>query len=173
LPRQGRALGEQNLLLSGCQAYDERQRGPQAGADLSVSIGPSVHEILCRMQLLMLSYALAGTAALGGVKGAVEVPGAPGLLQMCHQGRVTGALEVTFESRTISMTFDRGRLTTAISEEAQDRDAVIQFVAWTGGRSEFQPDATAEGGPILEPTELLILDACRILDETSATTIED
>jgi len=163
------------LLLSGYQAYDERQRGVETGADQPVSIGFSVHEILRHMQLLMQRYAPARAAALGsaGVQGVIDLLGAPGLLQMCHRGGLTGALEVTHEARTIRMTFDNGRLATATSDETQGRDAVIQFVAWAGGRFTFQPGATAEGAPISEPTEFLILEACRILDEKSATSIED
>ena len=106
-----------------------------------------------------------------GVQGALEVIGATGLLQMCQQGRLTGALEATHEARTIRMTFETGRLAAATSEEAQGRDAVIQFLAWTEGRFTFQPGATAEGGPISESTDFLILEACRILDEASANRI--
>jgi DNA-binding response OmpR family regulator len=174
--RAHRATGKVPVVfLSGRQAYDERQRGAEVGADQSVSIGSSVHEILSRMHILMKRCAEMQAVAAGGadLEGAIEVLGAPGLLQMCHQGKLTGALEVTHESRTIRMTFADGRLTTAISEEAQGREAVILFVAWTGGRFTFQPGATAEGGPISEPTEFLLLEACRILDEQTATTIED
>ena len=70
------------------------------------------------------------------------------------------------------MTFDKGRLATARSEEAQGREAVIQFLAWTEGRFAFEPGATADGEPIAEPTDFLILEACRILDEKSATRVE-
>jgi hypothetical protein len=90
-----------------------------------------------------------------------------GLLQIIH-GRLTGALEATRGARTIRMTFETGRLASATSEEAQGRDAVIQFLAWTEGRFAFQPGARAEGGPISEPADFLILEACRLLDEGSA-----
>jgi diguanylate cyclase (GGDEF)-like protein/PAS domain S-box-containing protein len=104
-----------------------------------------------------------------GMQGAIEVIGAPGLLQMCYLGRLSGALEATHRARTIRMTFETGRLATATSEELQGRDAVMQFLAWTEGRFAFHPGATAEGGPISEPMDFLILEACRILDEKSAT----
>jgi len=108
-----------------------------------------------------------------GMQGAIEVIGAPGLLQMCHLGRLTGALEATYEARTIRMTFDTGRLATATSEEAEGRDAVMQFLAWTEGRFAFRPGATAEGGPISESADFLILEACRLLDEGSARRTQD
>jgi hypothetical protein len=106
------------------------------------------------------------------MQGAIEVIGAPGLLQMCHLGQLTGALEATREARTIRMTFETGRLASATSEEAQGRDAVLQFLAWTEGRFAFQLGASAEGRPISEPTNFLILEACRILDEKSAKRID-
>jgi hypothetical protein len=107
------------------------------------------------------------------LQGTIEVIGAAGLLQMCHLFRLTGALEATSEFRTVRMTFETGRLATATSEEAQGRDAVIAFLAWTEGRFAFQPGATAVGEPISEPTDFLILEACRILDERSVPKIED
>jgi diguanylate cyclase (GGDEF)-like protein/PAS domain S-box-containing protein len=157
------------VFLSGCQAYDERQRGMDAGWSQSVSIGSSVQDILCRMELLMKRYAQAGGPGPGGggMNGAIEAIGAPGLLQMCHLGALTGALQATQEGRTVSMTFEIGRLATAGSNDAQGRDAVIQFLAWTTGRFTFQPGATAEGAPISEPMYFLILEACRILEEES------
>ncbi len=106
------------------------------------------------------------------MEGPIEVLGAPGLLQMCHQGALTGALEATREAETIRMTFDKGRLASATSDEADGREAVVQFVGWTEGRFVFDPGATAEGAPISEPTNFLILEACRLLDEKSATRIE-
>jgi hypothetical protein len=107
------------------------------------------------------------------LQGAIEVIGAAGLLQMCQLFRLTGALEATCEARTVRMTFENGRLATATSEEAQGRDAVIEFLAWTEGRFAFQPGATADGEPISERTDFLILEACRILDERSAPKVED
>jgi hypothetical protein len=77
------------------------------------------------------------------------------------------------EALTIRMTFESGQLVSAGSEEAQGRAAVIQFVAWTGGRFAFQPGAVAEGGEVSEPTDSLILEACRLFDERSATKLED
>jgi diguanylate cyclase (GGDEF)-like protein len=100
-----------------------------------------------------------------GLQGALDVFGAPGLLQMCHIGRLSGTLEASHEARTIRMSFDAGRLTTAASQEAQGRDAVMEFLAWTQGRFAFHPGATAAGALISEPMDFLILEACRLLDE--------
>jgi CheY-like chemotaxis protein len=165
------------VFLSGCQAYDEGQRVVEAGMHQSVSVGSSVHEILSRMQHLMKRYELAAMGG-AGMQGAIEIFGAPGVLQMCHRVGLTGALEARHHAWTIRMTFDNGRLATATanSERMQGREAVIQFLAWTEGRFAFEPGATgatAESGPITEPTDSLILEGCRILDERSATRTED
>jgi len=103
-----------------------------------------------------------------GMHGALEVCGALGLLQMCHVGRLSGALEATHAARTIRMTFETGRLAAATSERAKGREALMEFLAWTEGRFAFHPGATAGDGPISEPMDFLMLEACRILDETAA-----
>jgi hypothetical protein len=90
---------------------------------------------------------------------------------MCHLERLSGALEATHEARTIRMTFETGRLTAAASLEAQGRDAVMEFLAWTQGRFAFHAGADAEGEPISEPMDFLILEACRLLDEKSAVRV--
>jgi uncharacterized protein DUF4388 len=100
-----------------------------------------------------------------GIEGAIEAIGTHSLLQMFHMARLTGALEASHGRQTIYMSFETGRLASALSEEAEGREAVMQFLAWTEGRFTFRPGAPAEGGPILEPTEFLILESCRILDE--------
>jgi diguanylate cyclase (GGDEF)-like protein/PAS domain S-box-containing protein len=147
------------VFLSGCQ---------------SVSPESAIPEVLSRMHLLMARYAQAAAAGPGGVgmKGAIEIIGAADLLQMCHLCRLTGALEATHGAVTIRMTFETGRLAAATSEDAQGRDAVLQFLSWTEGRFAFQPRGNTECASISEPTDLLILESCRLLDEASATTIE-
>ncbi len=49
---------------------------------------------------------------------------------------------------------------------------MIQFLAWTEGHFSFLHGAAAEGGALSEPTDILILEGCRFLDERSATTLE-
>ena len=94
-----------------------------------------------------------------GLHGALEVIGAPSLLQMCQIGRLSGTLEATHATRTIRMTFEAGELTAATSVEAQGRSAVMEFLAWTQGRFAFHSGANAGGEPISEPMDFLVLEA--------------
>lgn len=135
--------------------------------------GSPLREILSRFQLRKDHPPAPEARRATGMQGAIEVIGAAGLLQMCHLARLTGTLEATHEARTVRMTFEIGRLATAASQEEQGREAVMDFLAWTDGRFAFQPGATAQGGPISETTEFLILEACRILDEKAAPRIDD
>jgi diguanylate cyclase (GGDEF)-like protein/PAS domain S-box-containing protein len=162
------------VFVSGCDAVRDRPSCVPSGADRSVCAG-WVDEILACMRVLMERCALAGAAGPGrpGMQGDLERIGVPSLLRICHLGELTGTLEVTHEAQTVRMAFDGGRLATAASEDAQGRDAVIQPMAWSEGRFSFRPGATAVGGPIFGPTDLLILDACRALDARSATTLGD
>jgi len=149
--------------------HQARQWGKRLGvAFLDLVKGFPLREILSRIRMGRSHTQASDAGYAAGIQGAIEVIGAAGLLQMCHLGRLTGTLEATHEARTIRMTFETGRLATAASTERRGREAVIDFLAWTDGRFAFQPGATAEGGPISETTEFLILDACRILDEKAA-----
>ncbi|MCM2256217.1 MAG: EAL domain-containing protein [Vicinamibacteria bacterium] len=159
------------VFLSHGRVHDAGAAGAAADEGPPPSIDAAVDEILTRMHALMEPCALAGAAAAGdtGMQGTIELMGAPGLLQMCHQGGLSGALEVTRAGRSTRMTFEAGRLARASSDEHDGRDAVIEFAAWPDGRFSFEPGASTGGGAIDEPTDLLILDACRILDERTAT----
>jgi EAL domain-containing protein (putative c-di-GMP-specific phosphodiesterase class I)/CheY-like chemotaxis protein len=158
------------VFLSGSETHDEQDRGNEAGAEPEVSRGSSVHDILGRMEFLMKRYGQAGTAGRGGagMEGDVGVIGASGLLHMCYRGRLTGVLKATHEGQTVSMAFEIGWLASALSDGAQGREAILQFLAWTEGRFVFRPGAIMAGGPISEPTDFLILDACRVLDQRAA-----
>ncbi len=109
------------LLLSGCMPTTSRKATPMQALRQAVSRGSSVREILTRMQLLMHRYAQAGSAGPGGtgMQGPIDVVGAPGLLQMCHLGRLTGVARGHARGPDGRMTFAAGALVTAASEERQ------------------------------------------------------
>ena len=104
------------LFISGSDKYKERYRALQIGADDFLSKNLPVRELLMRIQLLMTRYSdlaaaepKAGAASVGGAfEGRVEVFGAPALLQMCAQGRLTGIF-------------------TALAEDAQNTATVVGF----------------------------------------------
>ena len=90
------------LFISGSDKYKERYRALQIGADDFLSKNMPVRELLMRIQLLMTRYSdlaasepKAGTEEVAGAfQGRIEVFGAPALLQMCAQGRLTRAVHL-------------------------------------------------------------------------------
>jgi hypothetical protein len=49
--------------------------------------------------------------------------------------------------------------------EEQGQDAVVALLGWDRGRFEFVPGESAEGAPLGGRFDLLLLEACRRLDE--------
>ena len=104
------------LFISGSDKYKERYRALQIGADDFLSKNMPIRELLMRIQLLMTRYSdLSGgeqkpgtTEVAGAFQGRIEVFGAPALLQMCSQGRLTG-------------------LFTALAEDAANTATVMGF----------------------------------------------
>ena len=163
------------LFISGSDKYKERYRALQIGADDFLSKNLPIRELLMRIQLLMTRYSdlsasgeeKAGTTEVAGAfQGRVEVFGAPALLQMCAQGRLTG-------------------LFTALAEDAANTATVIGFregdiISATVGRDErhrgrvrvprrgrraasSSPRATpATGEPLAQSVEHLLLEGCRL-----------
>jgi len=84
------------IFLSGWDDYKDRYRGLEAGADEFLSKDTSIRELLIRIQILLKRYSDLGARSWRGpgMEGRVEVVGAPGLLQMCHLGRLTGLIDV-------------------------------------------------------------------------------
>ena len=160
------------LFLSGWDDYQRRYEGLQAGADDFLSKETSVRELLIRIQLLMRRFADLGTRAGGGsgMAGAIEVVGAPGLLQVCHLTRLTGVLEAERGSARARLRFRQGEIVGAECEQARDRDAVFALLAWDHGRFHFTQEDPGAGDPLEGTFGELRLEGCRRLDESRRTT---
>jgi DNA-binding response OmpR family regulator len=160
------------LFLSGWDDYQRRYEGLQAGADDFLSKETSVRELLIRIQLLMRRYAELGPRAGGGsgMAGAIEVVGAPGLLQVCHLTRLTGVLEAERGAARARLRFRQGELVGAECEQARDRDAVFALLAWDHGRFRFTPEDPGAGDALEGTFGELLLEGCRRLDESRKAT---
>ena len=90
------------------------------GADEFVSKQTPVRELLIRIHLLMQRYSEAGSFSSRKpvMEGSIEVVGAPGLLQMWHQGRLSGVCTVRAGTRLFEARFREGEIVSAASGEA-------------------------------------------------------
>ena len=172
------------LFISGSDKYKERYRALQIGADDFLSKNMPVRELLMRIQLLMTRYSdlsasepKAGTEEVAGAfQGRIEVFGAPALLQMCAQGRLTGlftSLAEDAQNTATVMGLREGDIISASVGDKGGTDAVYAFLAWTKGSFKFTPGDPGGGEPLAQSVEHLLLEGCRLLDEANKGGPED
>jgi CheY-like chemotaxis protein/signal recognition particle receptor subunit beta len=171
------------VFISGSDRYKDRYRAMQLGADDFLSKQTPIRELLIRIQLLLTRYSdlgaavgkrvgAAGGAVAGALEGQIEVFGAPGVLQICNQGRLTGiftarAQEDSGESAKVAVFgFRDGEIITATVQELTGPEAVYAFLAWNRGQFKFVPGDPGTGAPLAQSVEHLILEGCRLLDES-------
>jgi DNA-binding response OmpR family regulator len=154
------------LFLSGWDDYKARYQGLELGADDFLSKGTPFRELLIRIQLLMKRYGQLRSREgrdAGGMEGDVQVIGAPGILQMCHLGRVTGTLAAVDGDRKVQIRYRDGEVLDGAGHEG--RAAVWNFLAWEHGRFTFRPGDPGPGDATAERFDSLLLEGCRKLDE--------
>jgi CheY-like chemotaxis protein len=167
------------LFISGTDKYKERYRALQIGADDFLSKQMPIRELLMRIQLLLTKYSDLGAdqekagaqegAAAGVFQGRVEVFGAPALLQMCAQGRLTGiftALAEDEEQTAAVMGFREGDVISATVGSTSGLEGAYAFLAWAQGSFKFTPGEPGDGEPLAQSVEHLLLEGCRLLDES-------
>jgi CheY-like chemotaxis protein len=166
------------LFISGSDKYKERYRALQIGADDFLSKNMPVRELLMRIQLLMTRYSdlsasgeqKPGAAEVAGAfQGRIEVFGAPALLQMCAQGRLTGLFTALAEDAANTATvmgFREGDIISATVGSTGGAEGVYSFLGWEKGSFKFTPGDPGSGEPLAASVEHLLLEGCRLLDES-------
>jgi CheY-like chemotaxis protein len=166
------------LFISESDKYKERYRALQIGADDFLSKNMPIRELLMRIQLLMTRYSdlsssgdqkAGATEVAGAFQGRIEVFGAPPLLQMCAQGRLTGLFTALAEDAANTATLmglRDGDIISATVGATSGPEAVYAFLAWEKGSFKFTPGDPGEGEPLAQSVEHLLLEGCRLLDES-------
>src|SRR5262245_8403841 len=155
------------IFLSGWDDYKDRYRGLEAGADEYLSKDTPVRELLIRIQIVMKRYADLGAKAWGGpaVEGRLEVIGIPGLLQMCHLGRLSGVCTLASAGRRTEIVFKNGEVLAASGGGHTGAEAIYELLGWADGQFSFVPGNPGDGKPIDQGIEELLIEGCRRLDE--------
>jgi CheY-like chemotaxis protein/signal recognition particle receptor subunit beta len=171
------------VFISGSDRYKDRYRAMQLGADDFLSKQTPIRELLIRIQLLLTRYSDLETAgrkvvgseagsAAGALEGQIEVFGAPGVLQICNQGRLTGiftarAPNTSGKGESVAVFgFRDGEIVTATVEDLNGPPAVYAFLAWKRGLFKFAPGDPGQGAPLAQSVEHLLLEGCRLIDES-------
>jgi CheY-like chemotaxis protein len=161
------------LFISGSDDYKDRYRALQAGADEFLSKSTPIRELLIRIRLLMTRYSDLETAELEGdgsagrgFEGRIELFGAPALLQICGQGRLSGFLSArTEEGSTAEIALREGEVVSATTGAKSGAEAVYAFIAWEKGRFRFAP-GEPPGQTLALGLDQLLLEGCHRLDES-------
>jgi DNA-binding response OmpR family regulator len=162
------------IFLSGWDDYKDRYRGLEAGGDEFLSKDTSIRELLIRIQILLKRYSDLGARSWRGpgMEGRVEVVGAPGLLQMCHLGRLTGVCSIGSGETKAELRFRQGELVGAAVDALSGEEAIYEVLGWSEGHFSFAPGDPGPGEPLGSGFSQLLLEGCRRLDEKLRTAVE-
>ena len=169
------------VFISGSDRYKDRYRALQLGADDFLSKQTPIRELLIRVQLLMTRYSdLDAAAAAGGksgaadesgaIQGRIEVFGAPAVLQILYQGKLSGVFSARRQegSDTAMFGFRQGQIISAVCQDQSGTEAVFAFLTWERGQFDFAPGDPGVGESIAN-VEYLLFEGCRRLDEMRRT----
>jgi CheY-like chemotaxis protein len=153
------------VFLSARDDCDSRFAALRAGADDFLAKPVAQRELLIRLELLLKRF---GDADLGqgtGLHGAVELMGAPSVLQICNLNQLTGVLVARRGSQCLRIGFEQGQVVGAVGPDHEGDRVVYDFIAWPSGQFEFDRDAVIESARMQADFNSLLLEGCRRLDE--------
>jgi DNA-binding response OmpR family regulator len=155
------------IFLSKRDDCDSRYQALKAGADDFVAKPAPSRELLIRLELLLKRFAEIelGNDAATSLRGAVELVGAPAVLQICHLNQLTGVLVARRGSQSVRIAFRHGQIVCATGPDHEGPQVVYDFIGWPHGQFEFDRGALAEGAPMESDFNALLLEGCRRLDE--------
>jgi DNA-binding response OmpR family regulator len=155
------------VFLSGRDDCDTRYQALRAGADDYLTKPAPSRELRIRLELLLRRFAEIelGTEPGAGLRGAVELVGAPAVLQICHLNGLTGVLIARRGSQSVRIAFRRGEIVSATGPDHEGPLVVYDFIGWAHGQFEFDRGALVEGTSVDADFNALLLEGCRRLDE--------
>lgn len=155
------------VFLSARDDGATRYEALRAGADDFLAKPLPSREMLIRLELLLRRFSeieLGGEPG-AGLRGAVELAGAPAVLQICHINQLTGVLVAHRGSQSVRIAFRSGQIVSATGPDHEGSQVVYDFVAWPNGQFSFDRGAVIEGTPMTTDFTALLLEGCRRLDE--------
>lgn len=103
-----------------------------------------------------------------GVKGRLKDMSLVDIIQIFNSERKTVAIHLGSEMGYGRVYMKDGSIAHATYRDLAGEDAFYQLLSWNDGEFEVEPDVEPPGHSIDEPTEALILDGLRRIDEMRA-----
>ena len=155
------------VFLSNRDDCDTRHEALKAGADEFLPKPAPSREMLIRLELLLKRFGEIEKGAEEGssLRGAIELVGAPAVLQICHLNGLTGVLVARRGSVSVRVGFRQGQIVSAMGHDHQGEAVIYDFVGWPQGQFEFDRGAAVDGTPVTAEFNSLLLEGCRLLDE--------
>jgi predicted regulator of Ras-like GTPase activity (Roadblock/LC7/MglB family) len=101
-----------------------------------------------------------------GFEGAVAGLTLPDVIQMNALNRFSGAITVHYRQKTGVIFFRDGEIIHAEQGESSGETAFYEILRWPGGKFNLQPKVTTTSSTIREGWKFLLLEACRLADES-------
>ena len=127
------------VFLSNRDDCDTRHEALKAGADEFLPKPAPSREMLIRLELLLKRFGEieAGAEHGSSLRGAIELVGAPAVLQICHLNGLTGVLVARRGSVSVRVGFRQGQIVSAVGPDHQGEAVIYDFVGWPQGQFEF------------------------------------
>ena len=165
------------LFISGSDKYKERYRALQIGADDFLSKNMPIRELLMRIQLLMTRYSdLSAPASRSRARPRWPAPSRaasrssapPRSCRCAPRAASRGSSPRSPRTRrTPPRSWACARATSSPPRRAPPgADGVYAFLGWEKGSFKFTPGDPGEGAPLAQSVEHLLLEGCRLLDES-------
>ena len=103
-----------------------------------------------------------------GISGELDNLPVPEIVQMLCMGEKTASVRITCGDRTGAMWFENGALVHAECGPAEGEEAFADLAAWPKGTFLIRHEETAPRVSIESDPMGLLLDHCRVIDETAA-----
>ena len=155
------------IFVSALGAPKDKVRGLNLGAEdyLAKPIDPEELRARVQMVLRRIQPAHQGVPMVSGQLAAMNLPS---LIQMFEGERRTARLLLTCGVAHGEIIFDDGKITQAAQGTRKGKAAVYQLLTWREGTFQMAPPEPSNqvGGPVDAPTQALLMEGMRRLDET-------
>jgi hypothetical protein len=103
-----------------------------------------------------------------GFSGAISLPLLPDLIQIYTVAMANGALDIRRGSESGTIWFERGAMVHAVCNDVVGKEAVYALLHWKDGQFSFDGSRTTPLQSITASWEEVLLEGCRLLDESSS-----